>query len=120
MDIIDILKENELVHIFPKNNITRSDIENLFDKAFFEIGASGKTHHRESCINTVVNRCESNLKTNEWKTTDFQCQEISKNCYLLTYVLTQENKNSRTKRASIWRYKNECWKILYHQGTIVS
>jgi hypothetical protein len=44
---------------------------------------------------------------------------LSLDIYLLTYNLL-ENKERKTRRATIWQKASSGWKIVYHQGTIVS
>ncbi len=52
-----------------------------------------------------------------WETRDFQCREVARDNYLLTYTLVQGERV--TRRATLWRRHESAWKIVYHQGTIV-
>lgn len=54
-----------------------------------------------------------------WETKDFELTKMASDNYLLTYVLIQD-KTRHTRRSTIWRKVNGQWKILYHQGTIIS
>jgi hypothetical protein len=53
-----------------------------------------------------------------WECSDFHCLELGPDTYLVTYTLLQQ-KQRRTRRASIWRRNPQGWKVVYHQGTVV-
>ncbi len=53
-----------------------------------------------------------------WETSQFHCQRLAPNVYLLTYTLIQ-NKIRKTRRSTLWQYTEVGWKILFHQGTMV-
>ena len=53
-----------------------------------------------------------------WEVSDFHCQTLSRDTYLVTYTLLQQ-KQRLTRRSSIWRRSGQAWRILYHQGTVV-
>jgi hypothetical protein len=87
---------------------------------FFEIGASGHRHDRQSCIETVMNRVKTDNSSNRnWEMKDFECRKISNDTYLLNYALIQ-NKQRLTQRVSIWQFNNGLWEMIYHQGTIIT
>lgn len=120
MSILDALKQCELFHLMPKKEMSRVELENLFDVEFYEIGASGKFHDRESCIETVLARATNEERFFNFEMSDINCSVICRNCYLLTYTLVQKDNNRYTKRATIWRYIDDQWKIIYHQGTVIT
>ncbi|MBL1090517.1 MULTISPECIES: hypothetical protein [Streptomyces] len=53
----------------------------------------------------------------DWKTSDFHCQELAAVVYLLTYTLVLNGR--RTRRATIWQQGADGWTVLYHRGTVV-
>jgi hypothetical protein len=53
-----------------------------------------------------------------WQSYDHGLCCLGPDTYLLTYTLRQENRV--TRRATIWQLAPEGWRVLYHQGTIVS
>jgi hypothetical protein len=53
-----------------------------------------------------------------WEATDFCCQRLAEDVYLLTYTLLQDGVRL-TRRTGIWRRTEEGWKIVFHQGTMV-
>ena len=53
-----------------------------------------------------------------WKATDFGLRRLGSDCYLLTYTLDQNGR--LTRRATVWEKSRDGWRIVYHQGTIVT
>lgn len=44
--------------------------------------------------------------------------KLAENVYFLTYTLLQGER--KTRRATIWQNTPVGWKIVFHQGTVVS
>ena len=57
------------------------------------------------------------LHADIWEASDFRCQRLAKDLYLLTYTL--QDGVRLTRRSTIWRRTVEGWKVVFHQGTIV-
>lgn len=121
-DVINELKAREPIFHRPLHGTTRQDFENMTVVDYWEVGASGQRYNRQDCIDTVVERYRDPdySKNDIWETSDFECRQLSENCYLLTYTLVQGNEKRLTKRSTIWQRFEDQWKIVYHQGTIVS
>lgn len=122
MNVLEELKKREPIFHRPEFGTNRSDFENMLDAEYWEVGASGKRYDREFCIETVVKRYQDPhySKNDYWETWDFECRALSKDTYLLTYILIQGKEKRLTRRSTIWRFSDMNWKILYHQGTIIS
>ncbi len=57
--------------------------------------------------------------TGGWQAREFQLRRIAKDTYLLTYTLRQGDR--LTRRLTVWQGSARAgWKILFHQGTVVS
>ena len=118
VDILAELKRRE--PIFHHSDIfgtSKQDILDITCEEFWEVGASGNVYQREYVIQTLLNRYSDPGYKDIWETKDFKLIEIAPNNYLITYVLLQGERI--TRRATIWRFENGDWKILYHQGTVV-
>jgi hypothetical protein len=115
-DVLHELMQREPIFHRPEFGTTRGDFEKMTDPAFWEVGASGRRYSRELVLDTLEKRYE-NPPEDRWETRDFQCREIARDNYLLTYTLLQGERV--TRRSTLWRRTGEGWKILYHQGTIV-
>ena len=116
-EILDLLKDREPIFYRPELGTTRDDFEAMIDADFCEVGASGRCYSREFVIKTLLERVQNPLEESAWQTMDFKCVAIANDHYLLTYQLIQGERI--TRRATIWRYIDNTWKIFYHQGTIV-
>ena len=85
---------------------------------FWEVGASGRRYSREFILgmrrkDTLVDADEAG-----WKATGFGLRQLGPDCYLLTYTLDQVGR--LTRRATIWERVAEGWRLVYHQGTVVT
>jgi len=101
----------------PEFGTSRADFERMTEPTFCEVGASGRRYTREEVLDELERRYSGRREEESLQCRDFNCQELSENVYLLTYVLLQGARESR--RATIWRSTAEGWKIVYHQGTLL-
>lgn len=115
--VMEELIEREPIFHRLEFGTSRSDLENMTDDEFWEVGASGQIYNREYVIETLLERYK-NPSVDIWETKDFHCIEVAPDNYLLTYTLIQNNERV-TRRATLWQKCNDSWKIIYHQGTIV-
>ena len=111
----ELMKREPLFHR-EEFGTTREDYERMTDPDFWEVGASGRRYSRENVVESLEGRYK-NLTHETWYIEDFQCQEVAKDNYLVTYTLFQDDRQSR--RSTIWRRSDNDWKIVYHQGTLV-
>lgn len=118
LDIQDQLIQREPIFHRPEFGTTRADFERMTSPDFWEVGASGRRYSREFVLDELEKR---HAKPHEdvWETSGFHCRKLAEGVYLLTYTLVQ-NRERRTRRSTIWQETAEGWKILFHQGTIVS
>jgi len=111
----ELIRREPLFHR-PEFGTSRAALESMTAADFWETGASGKRYSRDFVIDTVVMRYAEG-HADEWRSEDFYCQMIAPDHYLLTYTLHQGTRV--TRRATLWRFKDNHWLALYHQGTIV-
>jgi hypothetical protein len=119
-DLAEVLAElsgREPIFHRPELGTTRADFEKMTADDFWEVGASGRRYSRAIVLDELEKRY-ADPHDDVWKTTDFRCQKLAPDTYLLTYTLVQQ-KERRTRRSTIWQRTAEGWKIVYHQGTIV-
>jgi hypothetical protein len=115
--VLQQLQQREPVFHRLEPGATRADLEAMTDPEFCEIGASGRRYGREYVLDVLEKRFE-NPGDDIWEVSDFHCQALSRDTYLVTYTLLQQ-KQRLTRRSSIWRRSGQTWRILYHQGTVV-
>ena len=116
LDVLAELSKREPIFHRPEFGTSRADFEKLTEENFWEVGASGRRYSRQYVLDELEKRSRSKVE-DSWESTDFHCQEIAENNYLLTYTLRQGQRV--TRRSTIWRKTEEGWKIVYHQGTVV-
>jgi hypothetical protein len=115
--LAELISHEPIFHHPDKFGKTKQDILDMTCKEFWEVGASGNSYSREYVVEGLLKRYNNSEYKDIWQTRDFKLTEIAPNNYLLTYILQQEDRI--TRRATIWRYIDGKWKILYHQGTII-
>ena len=115
--VLKQLVAREPVFHRPEFGTTRADFDAMMAPEFWETGASGKRYNREEVLDVLQNR-HAPPHADKWETSEFRCQSLANDLYLLTYTLLQ-NGVRLTRRATIWRRTEAGWKIVYHQGTMV-
>ena len=85
---------------------------------YWEVGASGRRYSRDFILRTLEENPPVDATSAGWQSTDYGLRRLGPDTYLFTYTLSQGER--LTRRATIWQGSGETWRILYHQGTIVS
>jgi len=116
-EILAELSRREPIFHRPELGTTRADFERMTLEDFWEIGASGRRYSRAYVLDELERR-HAVPHADVWETMDFHCRKLAPDVYLLTYTLLQD-KNRKSRRATIWQRTGEGWKIVYHQGTLV-
>ena len=102
----------------PELGTSRRDFAAMLDAEFWEVGASGRVYAREFVLDTLAQRHTSPV-IEQFTVSDFACRRVAVDVYLVTYQLEQEG-GRLSRRATLWRRAADGWKILYHQGTLIS
>jgi len=110
------LIDREPIFHRPELGNNRSAFEAMTADDFWETGASGRRYSRQYVLDTLERR-HALPHEDPWETSDFYCQEIAPQNYLLTYTLRQGAR--LTRRATLWRRAERGWLVVYHQGTPV-
>ena len=115
------LKLREPIFHRPELGTTRKHFENMTTTDFWEVGASGQVYSREFAINTMVERYQTltYIENDIWSVTEFNCQKISADCFLVSYLLSQGKQKRLTRRSTLWEWENGYLKAKYHQGTVI-
>jgi hypothetical protein len=117
-EVLEELMLRESIFHRPDPGNTRRDFENMIVADFCEVGASGRLYTRGEVLDALEG-LHASRDDPVSKTSNPQIRELAPDLFLLTYSLVQD-KERRTRRASLWQRMPEGWKILYHQGTIVT
>lgn len=97
---------------------SRGEFDRMMADDFWEVGASGAKYSRHFVLDTLEHRHKSPV-LEQLVVTDFACRCVSADTYLVTYQLLQDG-GRRTRRSTLWQHSEDGWKILYHQGTVIS
>ncbi len=115
--ILRELIDREPIFHRPELGATRADFERMTAEDYWEVGASGRQYSRAFVLDLVEERHKT-PQVESLTPSDFRCRALGAGTYLLTYTLLQGERKMR--RATIWQRVGADWKIVYHQGTVVS
>jgi hypothetical protein len=117
--VFEEIKAREPLFHHPEFGTSRADFERMIVEDFWEIGASGRRYSRDVVLDTLEKRHAVSV-VEDWTIDGCQCRALSKDVFLFTYILTDEAGVRVTRRSTIWTRASGDWKIIYHQGTMVS
>lgn len=116
--VLNELRQREPIFHHPGSGTSRTDYARMVVDDFWEIGASGQRYSREFVLDVLEARLANPVDESDWESRDFHVRELAPDVYLLTYTLRQGER--LTRRSTIWRRAGDDWKIVFHQGTIVT
>jgi hypothetical protein len=118
VSVLEQLRLREPIFHTPEFGSTRADFEKATAPEYWETSASGRRYSREFILRTLEQNPPVDAVAAGWQCYGHALQRLGPDTYLLTYTLRQVERV--TRRATIWQTTSEGWRILYHQGTIVS
>lgn len=102
--------ELEISLLTPKVRKSSTQLKKLIADEFIEYGASGLIYNKNDLLDSLPEEDPQNYFVE-----NFSVLELSSEVMLATYKVTVASKSSL--RSSIWQYKNNCWQMVFHQGT---
>jgi hypothetical protein len=118
LGVLEELRRREPIFHTLEFGTTQADFERVTAPQYWEVGASGRRYSREFLVRTLSENPPINAASAGWQTYEHGLLRLGADTYLLTYTLRQGPR--LTRRATIWQEAAEGWRILYHQGTVVS
>ncbi len=118
LPVLEELRRREPIFHTSEFGITRADFEKATAPDYWEASASGRRYSREFILRTLEKHPPVDAASVGWQSYDHALRRLGPDTYLLTYTLRQIER--LTRRSTIWQSAPEGWRILYHQGTIVS
>lgn len=95
-------------------------IDNLISSDFEEINSNGQVNSRVEVVNWLLHK-DKNI---HWSLTDFRIRELADDVILVIYIAKRHDDPNRANkgsiRSSIWKHKNQRWKILFHQASKIN
>jgi hypothetical protein len=116
--------ESELAEVVARelallSSLVRSStepLEALLDPTFREIGASGRLWSRSDTLSELLADELDGEDTVEVR--EMETALLADGVALLTYVSIRSGR--RARRSSLWRHHEGAWRIVFHQGTLLS
>jgi hypothetical protein len=118
LPVLEELRRREPIFHTPEFGTTLTDFSNATDPQYWEVGASGRRYSRDFILRTLDQNPPVDAASANWQMFDHGLRRLGPGTYLLTYTLHQAKRI--TRRATIWQRTATDWRILYHQGTIVT
>jgi hypothetical protein len=119
LPVLDELRRREPIFHNSEFGSTTAEFERSTDPEYWEVGASGRRMSRAFILRELtVTFPYVDAAAAGWQTSEFGLRRLGPDTYLLTYTLDQAGR--RTRRSTIWQSGESGWRILYHQGTIIS
>lgn len=115
MSLIEQLKAYETILVKPEIRPSSFDLTELIDENFVEFTSTGKTLNKQQVVDFLLNE-----KTSNNSLSNFNLIQLSNDTVLLTYhyIKFVNDEKTQSLRSSIWKFSNDKWQILFHQGTI--
>jgi len=116
--VLEELRSREPIFHTARFGRTAEEFERSTLPDFWEVGATGRRYSREFILGMQQREALVDAEAAGWKTSGFGLRQLGPDCFLLTYTLDQSGR--LTRRATIWERTADSWRIVYHQGTIVT
>jgi len=116
LDVLEEIRSREPIFHNRNFGASAAAFERATAPEFWEVGASGRRYSRAFILRNAEKFTGVNADT--WQHYDHALRQLGPDTYLLTYTLKQTDR--LTRRATIWQKTPEGWRILYHQGTVVT
>jgi hypothetical protein len=116
--ILDELKQFEPIFHTRAFGVGRANFERRMREDYWEVGASGRRYSRAFILDWLERMPPVDAEEAGWRCRDWRLLELGPQTFLVTYTLHQGERV--TRRSTVWLKVEGDWKILYHQGTIIS
>ncbi len=118
LPVLEELKRREPIFHTREFGSSRADFEKVVAPEYWEASASGRRYSREFILNELEKHPAVDAGSVGWTSDDHAVRQLGPDTYLMTYTLRQLERV--TRRATIWQRTPGGWRIIFHQGTIVS
>ncbi|QHJ69512.1 DUF4440 domain-containing protein [Planococcus halotolerans] len=104
--------ELECRHISPDVRTSKVKLAEVLDDEFYEFGSSGG----------IIQRWEYDgdhpLSPDHMELSEFKIHQLGKEAVLTTYRIENKTTGKNTNRSSVWKKRENGWKLFFHQGTV--
>jgi len=116
--VLEELRSREPIFHTERFGRSAEEFERSTAPDFWEVGASGRRYSRDFILGMRSREALVDADAAGWSASGFGLRRLGPDCFLLTYTLDQQGRV--TRRATVWERVSETWRIVYHQGTVVT
>src|ERR1700739_146583 len=116
--VLEELRRREPIFHTPEFGTTVADFKRATAPDYWEVGAPGRRSSREFIRRHLDKDAPVDAAAAGWQSHDHGLRRLGTDTYLFTYTLRQGERV--TRRATIWERTGDGWRVVYHQGTMVS
>lgn len=116
--VLEELRRREPIFHTAAFGRTRAEWERATAPDYWEVGASGRRYSRAFILDHLERNPPVDAAAAGWRCSDFGLRQPGPDTYWLTYTLRQGERV--TRRSTLWERTADSWRILFHQGTIVT
>lgn len=102
------LENSHLAPVARESNRTMADV---LDDEFFEFGMSGGVFQRSDFNGGY------DLQEDVYRISHFEAKVLGPESVLTLYVLENRTSGIWSHRSSVWKKRQDGWKLFFHQGT---
>lgn len=113
-DVSGIIELEQKLHD-PKARKNYDELAKILSDDFLEIGTSGRVYDKKLVISNLLS--EEEIKIDSF---DFKLIQLSNNIIQLLYktrIQSIDGTFLASLRSSIWKFEDDRWQLLFHQGT---
>ncbi len=116
-DVFEELRGLEMMLLTETVRKNRATVSALLSEEFREFGSSGQVLTRSAILDLLRDEAPIQITME-----DFRVQKIADSVALVTYrsISLPEPSVRKALRSSLWRYENDGWKLVFHQGTLTT
>lgn len=104
------LRKLEEMLLRPDIRMSVNELRNILADNYFEIGSSGKILYKDGIPPGGIGIVNMQLS-------EFEIHPLSDKIVLATYRIFNKETQQYTLRSSIWKYMENRWQLVFHQGT---
>lgn len=109
----------ELSHLKQENRRSREFWSALLAEDFIEYQSSGGIINKQQVLDALETESDITFEMSDFKSKPLSATVVL-NTYQLIKVSGKGEKMNRTLRSSIWKYEDERWQLVFHQGTMAT
>jgi len=102
------LLEERLLKVEVREN--KDKLAEILADDFVEIGSSGQMFSKDECLEFGVSKAVMVMD-------NFEIEILAENVVLATYFVENRTSGKNSLRSSIWKFIDNRWQMLFHQGT---